>query len=55
MGDEAVNTKMISCIPIGCISEPKDMAPMVAFLYMLVASYITRQIICADGERIMKG
>jgi Tropinone reductase 1 len=33
------------------IGEPEEIASLVAFLCMPAASYITGQVICADGGR----
>lgn len=54
MDDEEVNAKMISRIPLGRMGEPKEIASLVAFLCMPAASYITGQIICADGGWTVK-
>ncbi|CAD6344002.1 unnamed protein product [Miscanthus lutarioriparius] len=38
-------------LPMGRISEPEEVASMVAFLSMPTASYMTGQVICIDGGR----
>ncbi|KAL6654863.1 hypothetical protein ACP70R_008328 [Stipagrostis hirtigluma subsp. patula] len=37
--------------PMGRIGEPEEIASLVTFLCMPAASYITGQVICADGGR----
>ncbi|XP_027350343.1 tropinone reductase homolog [Abrus precatorius] len=44
---------MVSQTPIGRIGEPKDISSLVAFLCLPAASYITGQIITADGGFII--
>ncbi|XP_014498115.1 tropinone reductase homolog [Vigna radiata var. radiata] len=44
---------MISQTPAGRIGEPKDISAIVAFLCLPAASYITGQIIIADGGYII--
>jgi Tropinone reductase 1 len=38
-------------VPMHRIGEPEEIASLVAFLCMPAASYITGQVICADGGR----
>ncbi|WVZ67562.1 hypothetical protein U9M48_016619 [Paspalum notatum var. saurae] len=38
-------------VPLHRIGEPEEIASLVAFLCMPAASYITGQVICADGGR----
>ncbi|KAF7825629.1 tropinone reductase-like protein [Senna tora] len=48
-GGEKVVRDMVSQTPLGRIGEPKEISVLVAFLCLPVASYITGQIIYADG------
>lgn len=47
-GDEAVDG-IVSQTIVGRMGEPKEISALVAFLCLPAASYITGQIICADG------
>ncbi|XP_051227960.1 noroxomaritidine/norcraugsodine reductase-like [Lolium perenne] len=38
-------------IPLGRLGEPEEVASLVSFLCMPAASYITGQVMCADGGR----
>uniref|UniRef100_A0A0D9XRS1 Uncharacterized protein n=1 Tax=Leersia perrieri TaxID=77586 RepID=A0A0D9XRS1_9ORYZ len=40
-------------VPLGRLGDPKDISSLVAFLCMPAASYITGQVICADGGRVL--
>ncbi|RDX90380.1 Tropinone reductase-like [Mucuna pruriens] len=46
---------MVSQTPIGRLGQPKDISALVAFLCLPAASYITGQIISADGETKLSG
>ncbi|XP_028772973.1 tropinone reductase homolog At5g06060-like [Neltuma alba] len=50
-GEKATNavSSILSQIPIGRMGKPKEISAIVAFLCLPAASYITGQIICADG------
>ncbi|CAL4982914.1 unnamed protein product [Urochloa decumbens] len=43
--------KYVQAIPLRRIGEPAEVASMVSFLCLPVASYITGQVICVDGGR----
>ncbi|CAJ1800645.1 unnamed protein product [Sphenostylis stenocarpa] len=47
-GKELV-TGVLSKITVGRMGETKEISSLVAFLCLPAASYITGQIICADG------
>ncbi|TKW18635.2 hypothetical protein SEVIR_5G446500v4 [Setaria viridis] len=53
--DPEVERKMweaeMARVPMRRIGEPEEIASLVAFLCMPAASYITGQVICADGGR----
>uniref|UniRef100_A0A0E0R7X6 Ketoreductase domain-containing protein n=1 Tax=Oryza rufipogon TaxID=4529 RepID=A0A0E0R7X6_ORYRU len=40
-------------LPLGRLGKPEDISSLVAFLCMPAASYITGQIICVDGGRML--
>ncbi|KAK4270874.1 hypothetical protein QN277_019642 [Acacia crassicarpa] len=44
-----VGSAILSKVPMGRIGYPKEISTIVAFLCFPAASYITGQIICADG------
>ncbi|KAK4268725.1 hypothetical protein QN277_025337 [Acacia crassicarpa] len=44
-----VGSAILSKVPMGRIGDPKEISAIVAFLCLPAASYITGQIICADG------
>jgi len=39
----------VALVPLHRMGEPEEIALLVAFLCMPAASYITGQVICADG------
>lgn len=51
MNDPAVQefAKLIAQTPIKRIAEPNEITPLVAFLCLPAASYITGQVISIDG------
>ncbi|KAL2336564.1 hypothetical protein Fmac_011010 [Flemingia macrophylla] len=51
-GDKIIEA-MISQTPVGRVGETKDISPLVAFLCLPAASFITGQIITADGGYIL--
>jgi len=44
---------LASSAPVGRVGEPKDISALVAFLCLPAASYVTGQIITADGGLIL--
>lgn len=50
-----VGMRMISRTPMGRIGEPNEVSPLVTFLCLPVASYITGQIIGIDGGLMNSG
>ncbi|KAJ1280561.1 hypothetical protein BS78_04G242500 [Paspalum vaginatum] len=51
-GNEFLQTE-VPRIPMRRAGEPEEIAAAVAFLCMPAASYITGQVICADGGRVL--
>ncbi len=47
--DPERNERLLSGIPLGRFGEPEEIANMIVFLLSDAASYVTGQIICADG------
>jgi len=50
--DKAVEY-IVSQTPVGRLGDPEDISPLVVFLCLPAASYITGQIITADGGYII--
>lgn len=42
-------------VPLGRLGVPEDVAPVVAFLCLPAASYVTGQVIAIDGGRSVNG
>lgn len=47
--------EMLSRTPLGRIAEAHEVSPLVAFLCLPAASYITGQVICVDGGLTVNG
>lgn len=52
MANDQIRRQILSRTPLGRIGEPKEIAAIAAFLASDEASYITGQIIYADGGRL---
>lgn len=52
MNDEAARRKILSRTPMGRLGEPDEIAKVVVFLASDDSSYITGQIVYADGGRL---
>ena len=50
---EAVRTEMAKGIPLGRPGNPEDVANAVAFFAAEQSSYLTGQVLCADGGMAM--
>lgn len=51
--DKITMDDLASSAPVGRVGEPKDISALVAFLCLPAASYVTGQIITADGGLIL--
>jgi NAD(P)-dependent dehydrogenase (short-subunit alcohol dehydrogenase family) len=49
MADPAALAAMQASIPMGRLGQPNEIAEVVSFLLSHRASFITGQILCADG------
>jgi NAD(P)-dependent dehydrogenase (short-subunit alcohol dehydrogenase family) len=49
MADPSVLAAMIQSVPMGRIGEPDEIGEVVSFLLSRRASFITGQVVCADG------
>ncbi|MCC6982706.1 MAG: 3-oxoacyl-ACP reductase FabG [Bauldia sp.] len=52
VGDEEMRRRLLSRIPLGRFGDPREIAALVAFLASDEASYVTGEIIYADGGRL---
>lgn len=52
MNDKAARTRILSRTPMGRVGEPSEMATVAAFLASDEASYVSGQVIYADGARM---
>ena len=50
---EAIRTEMVKGIPAGRAGQPEDVANAVAFFATEQSSYLTGQVLCADGGMAM--
>lgn len=42
-------TELLTCIPMGRVGQPKEVAAAIEFLLSEDASFITDQTLCVDG------
>ena len=52
VGDEEMRRRLLSRIPLGRFGDPREIAALAAFLASDEASYITGEIVYADGGRL---
>jgi NAD(P)-dependent dehydrogenase (short-subunit alcohol dehydrogenase family) len=52
LGDEEMRRRLLSRIPLGRFGDPREIAALAAFLASDEASYITGEVIYADGGRL---
>ena len=52
MNDKAARNRILSRTPMGRVGEPSEMATIAAFLASDEASYVSGQVIYADGARM---
>ncbi|CAM9231193.1 unnamed protein product [Phaeothamnion confervicola] len=51
--DAATMAGVLRRTPLGRIAQPEEVSALAAFLCMQPASYVTAQVICVDGERLL--